>query len=115
MKTLDKGSVGEDRAAAYLEGKGYQILARRFRSRRGEVDIIARKGEDLVFVEVKTWDRLGAESLERSLNVRKRERIRATGTYFLHRHPELCGCRVRFDLIFLSRRMGNLDHWESAF
>lgn len=115
MENSEKGLMGETRAARYLEKNGYEILERRFRSGPGEVDIIVRKGDTIVFVEVKTWDVLGKESLERSVDSRKREKIRKTASLFLHRHHELGGCRIRFDLIFLSRRMENLDHWENAF
>ena len=111
----EKGLEGENKASRYLEDNGYTILERRFRSGPGEVDIIVRKGELVVFVEVKTWDVLGMESLEHSIDSRKRGKIRKTASLFLLRHPELGGCRIRFDLIFLSRRMGKLDHWENAF
>ena len=115
MKSSRKGLEGENRASRYLEDNGYKILERRFRSGPGEVDIIVRKGDVVVFVEVKTWDVLGVESLERSIDSRKRGKIRKVASLFLLRHPELGGCRIRFDLIFLSRRMGKLDHWEHAF
>jgi putative endonuclease len=110
-----KGLEGEEKAARYLEDRGYEILERRFRSGPGEVDIIVRKEDVVVFVEVKTWDVLGTESLEQSIDSRKRGKIRKTASLFLIRHPELGGCRIRFDLIFLSRRMEKLDHWEHAF
>ena len=113
--TSEKGRKGEERAALYLEGKGYRILKRRFRSGPGEVDIIARKDDAIVFVEVKTWDVLGVESLGRSIDSRKRGKIRSVAARFLQSHPELGGCRIRFDLILLSRRMEELDHWENAF
>jgi len=106
---------GENKAVSYLKDSGYEILERRFRSGPGEVDIIVRKGDVIVFVEVKTWDVLGMESLERSVDSRKRGKIKKTASLFLIRHPELGGCRIRFDLIFLSRRMEKLDHWEHAF
>lgn len=48
------GRWGEDLAATYLESVGYEILARNWRSRRGEIDIIARSGQIVAFVEVKT-------------------------------------------------------------
>jgi putative endonuclease len=115
MSTTHKGQEGEDAAARYLEENGYQILERRFRSGPGEVDIIAKKDDTVVFAEVKAWDVLGVESLERSVDSRKRGKIRRTASLFLYRHPELGGCRIRFDLIFLSRRMEKLDHWENAF
>lgn len=110
-----KGLEGENRASRYLEGRGYEILERRFRSGPGEVDIIVRKGDVIVFVEVKTWDVLGVESLEYSIDSRKRGKIKKTASLFLIRHPEFDGCRIRFDLVFLSRRMEKLDHWENAF
>jgi putative endonuclease len=110
-----KGLEGEQRAARYLEDHGYKILERRFRSGPGEVDIIGRKGDTVVFVEVKTWDVFGMESLEHSINPRKRGKIRNTASLYLLSHPELGGCRIRFDLIFLSRRMEELNHWENAF
>ncbi len=48
------GRLGEDTAAAYLEGQGYTLLARNWRTRAGEIDIIARQGEWLIFVEVRS-------------------------------------------------------------
>ncbi len=111
----DKGRAGEEFAAAYLREKGYEILERRFRSGPGEVDIICRKEDFVVFTEVKAWDVFGLEDLERSVNSRKRGKIRAAASIFLQSHPELGGCRIRFDLVFLSRRTGVLDHWENAF
>jgi len=111
----NKGAEGENRASQYFMDRGYEILESRFRFQQGEVDIIVKKGDTVVFVEVKTWDALSVESLERSVNARKRSRIREAASYFLVRHPELGACRVRFDLVFLSRRMERLDHWENAF
>ena len=111
----EKGRVGEEHAVAYLREKGYRILARRFRSGPGEVDIICRKEDSVVFAEVKAWDVLGLEDLERSVDSRKRDKIRRAASLFLQSHPELGGCRIRFDLVFLSRRTGKLDHWENAF
>lgn len=110
-----KGLEGEDRVSQYFIEKGFKILERRFRLGPGEVDIIVKKGDTVAFVEVKTWDALGMESLERSINARKRSKIREAASYFLVCHPELGACRVRFDLVFLSRRLGKLYHWEHAF
>ena len=59
MTNSQKGLEGEQRASRYLEDNGYRILERRFRSGPGEVDIIVRKRDTVVFVEVKTWDVLG--------------------------------------------------------
>jgi len=115
VKNSVKGLEGEDRASQYFIKNGYKILERRFRSESGEVDIIVKKGDTVAFVEVKTWDALSMESLERSIDARKRSRIREAASYFLVCHPDLGACRVRFDLVFLSRRMERLDHWKNAF
>ncbi|CAG0930904.1 partial hypothetical protein, partial [Planctomycetaceae bacterium] len=61
MNKLAIGKQGEDEAAAFLEGKGYAVLERNYRCRYGEIDIVARDGRTVVFVEVKTRgsDRFG--------------------------------------------------------
>ena len=55
MRRADLGKKGEDRAAEALSAAGMSIISRNFRSRSGEIDIIALDGETLVFVEVKAW------------------------------------------------------------
>ncbi|VDA99619.1 hypothetical protein S1OALGB6SA_690 [Olavius algarvensis spirochete endosymbiont] len=115
MKSSIKGLEGENKVSQYFIEKGYEILERRFRLGPSEVDIIVKKGDTVAFVEVKTWDALGMENLEFSINARKRSKIREAASYFLVCHPELGTYRVRFDLVFLSRRMERLDHWENAF
>src|SRR5258708_21445973 len=69
------GLSAESRAAAYLVAKGYRIAARRFRSPVGEVDIVARRGRVLVFVEVKARATLDAAA--ESLQTRQQRRIAA--------------------------------------
>lgn len=55
MRAKDRtGLLGEDRAAEYLSGRGHSVLARRWRSRTGELDLVTRDGDELVAVEVKT-------------------------------------------------------------
>ncbi len=115
MSSYQKGKSGESEVANYFVTNGYEILERRFRSEPGEVDIITKKGDVVVFVEVKTWDALGMESLGHSIDSSKKKRIKETASIYLYRHPELGGCRIRFDLVFLSRRMGILNHWDNAF
>ncbi len=110
-----KGKLGEDEAAAYLEAHDYKILARNFNSRRGEVDIIARQDDTIVFFEVKNWDVLPVECLEYSINPGKRKRILAVSQYFLYKHPEFAGNRVRFDIIFIQEKQSKLNHIENAF
>ncbi len=115
MKPYRKGIEGENKVACYFEECGYEILERRFRSRLGEVDIIARQRDVIVFIEVKTWDALGMESLKHSIDSRKRVKIKETASIYLYHHPEFSDCRIRFDLVLLSRKMEILNHWDYAF
>jgi putative endonuclease len=111
--TCRKGGEGEELAAGYLLRKGYGILARNYRTRWGEVDIVATRGDDLAFVEVKCWDALGRECLGQSIDARKRRKIRQVAGCFLADRPEHEERRVRFDVIFI--RGGSVEHLENAF
>jgi putative endonuclease len=113
---MTKGGRGEQIAVAHLERNGYGIVARNVRSRWGEVDIVASRGEDLAFVEVKCWDALGKDSLEQSIGATKQRRIRRTAEHFLAGNPSYRGRRVRFDVIFVQEdQAAGLDHLEGAF
>lgn len=67
----------------------------------GEIDIIAREGESLVFVEVKSLPGGDVETLVGELGPRKRSRIVRTAKYFLMEHPEYESCLIRFDVLAL--------------
>jgi len=108
-----KGLAGEAAAALYLEKKGMRILERNFRSRTGEVDIIALDGEVLVFVEVKTWSVYGIDSLEQALNTKKQHKIIETSKYFLSLHRKYRYMAVRFDVILVAPE--GISHLASAF
>jgi putative endonuclease len=113
---MTKGARGEERAAAYLVEQGYSIVGRNVRSRWGEIDIVASRGTDLAFVEVKTWDALGKECLERSIGAPKQRRIRKTAEWFLLANRELGALRPRFDVLFLKGEPVSVeDHIEGAF
>lgn len=113
MNRAEAGRAGEDEAARYLEGRGMRLVARNFRTRRGEVDLIALDGDALVFVEVKAWDVFPAEDLERSLDGRKIDRIVETAKIFLLRNRQYSCMSVRFDVVFIGG--GDLRHLASAF
>jgi putative endonuclease len=110
-----RGALGEERAAAYLRGHGWDILARNVRSRRGEVDLVAGRDDVLAFVEVKAWDSLGAADLEYAIGPGKRKRIRDAARQFLSRRPDLAGRRPRFDVVLLAGDPPRVRHLENAF
>jgi putative endonuclease len=113
MPSSGAGKKGEDRAAAVLEAAGMSIIARNFRSRQGEIDIIAREGETIVFTEVKTWSRYGIEELQYGIDTEKQRRIIETAKYFLAVHREYNGMAVRFDVVFVGKE--GITHLVSAF
>lgn len=109
----EKGYLEEQRAAEYLTQKGYQILERNFYSRQGEIDIIARDGKYLVFVEVKyRKNDSGGHPLE-AVDIRKQKRICRTADWFCCRHGYHEGIPCRFDVIGI---MGEeIVHVKDAF
>ena len=96
----DYGRFAEARCALGLRLKGYRILARRHRSRVGEIDIIARRGRTLIFVEVKARQSLG-DALE-SLSARQRARIRNAAELYLATRPQLGHLDARFDVMLVA-------------
>ncbi|HEY8418697.1 MAG TPA: YraN family protein [Limnochordales bacterium] len=92
----ERGRLAEAAAARHLEALGYQILTRNYRGRAGEIDLVARHGSRIVFVEVKARRRGVPDSLE-AVDARKRRRlIRAALEYLARRR--LVGVPVRFDV-----------------
>jgi len=85
------GALGERLARRHLEEKGYCILDANFRSPYGEVDMVARHGEHLVFVEVRTRRGRGFGTPEESLTPAKGERLVATAQSYLEAHPQPSG------------------------
>lgn len=110
------GAQGEERACRYLSSKGYQILEKNFKCRRGEVDIVAERGDTIVFVEVKTWRSMPSEALEQAISTRKQGRILAAAQHYLLSHPNAAPLRIRFDVILLREpARGDVEHWQGAF
>jgi len=93
------GSVTEERAEAYLAGLGYEPIERNYQCRCGEIDLIAKDGEYLVFVEVK-YRRTEEFGLpEEAVTVRKRDRIRRAAEWYLKQRRIPDGTPVRFDVV----------------
>ena len=90
------GRWAEGLAAIFLACKGYRTLARRFRSPSGEIDLIARRGRLVVYVEVKARRAEPAD-----VRHRQRRRIRRAAEHFLKLRPELVSCDQRFDVVLV--------------
>jgi putative endonuclease len=106
------GLSAESRAAAFLIAKGYRILARRWRSPAGEIDIVARRRQTLVFVEVKA--RLTIDAAAEAVTVRQRRRIAAAAEIWLAQQADIAFTDIRFDAVLVAPgRMP--QHIPSAF
>jgi putative endonuclease len=97
-----KGLTAEWVAAALLLARGYRILARRYRTHSGEIDLITVRGRTLAFVEVKRRrDELATES---ALSPRQRQRVRRAADIFVGRNPRFSEYDRRFDIVFVLPR-----------
>jgi putative endonuclease len=96
------GVSAEAQAAALLIAKGYRILARRFRTPHGEIDIVARRRNLLAFVEVKA--RTSLDDAAYAVTPRQQARIIAAAQIWLMAHPEHEGYDLRFDAILIAPR-----------
>ncbi len=99
MDKAEVGAAAEDEACRVLRERGYLIVARNWRTRRGEIDIIARDGDVLVFVEVKSRSRPGFGGAEGAVGPAKRRRLVAAAGAFLAANR--CELASRFDVVAL--------------
>lgn len=90
------GDCGEALVAEYLRRKGYEIIASQYRCRMGEVDLIARRGGVLCFVEVKTRSETEHGLPREFVGPKKQRRIRAAAAQYLSKYQ--LDCPVRFDV-----------------
>ena len=114
------GPAGETFAANWLVRQGYSIVARNWRTKTGEVDIIAEKGETLIFFEVKTLPHTPFSDLDITVGNRKQERICKTAKYFLLTHRKYNKMHIRFDVLVLpfdprTTELSEPVHLENAF
>lgn len=99
-KAYARGHGAETRAALFLMLKGYRVLARRYKTPLGEIDLIARRGRRIVFVEVK--QRPTVELCEASVTDETRRRVRRAAGWWMGRHPQLHDFDQGFDLVFIA-------------
>ncbi len=110
MNIGETGWLGEIRAAAFLRRQGMRLLEKRYRAAHGEIDLIAREGRTVVFVEVKTRPRGRLDSGLSAVDARKRGHIRSAAKEYLRRHG---GEDYRFDVIEITA--AGLRHIKNAF
>lgn len=113
------GLWGEEQAARHLEEKGYEIVARRFRVREGELDLVAIGSGYLCFVEVKLRKDGSMGQAREYVTFSKQCRIRTAAQRYLMRYPS--DLQPRFDVVEVYAPQGTntvepiIRHWENAF
>ena len=107
----ETGKMGEDLSTKYLENLGYKIIQRNFVAKQGEIDIIARDKQELVFIEVKTRTNTLYGNPVEAVNEPKKKHLISTAKYYLYlKHLE--NEFVRFDIIevYLSEKSYRINH-----
>ncbi len=112
------GRAGEEAAIGHLRGKGIRVVQRNFRCRLGELDIIARDGQYLVFVEVRTITAGVPGTAQESVGIKKRHKIRQVASYYLQSR-NAGDVPVRFDVVAVTMgpdgSVRDIDHIANAF
>ena len=118
---MDKRSLGrwgEEQAAKYLKLRAYRVLDTNYSCRMGEIDLIARRGKYIVFVEVKLRKNSDFAEAREYVNYAKQQRIITTAQFYLQEHD--CELQPRFDVIEIYAPQGkggkiHIEHIENAF
>lgn len=112
VTAFQTGLSAERRACLYLNAKGYRVLARRYRTPHGEIDVVAKRRATLAFVEVKARNTL--DDALYSVTPRQQQRIAAAASLWLAAHPDHANLDCRFDVILIApKRLPR--HLEAAF
>ncbi len=112
------GNNGEDIALVFLVEKGYELVQRNYRVRSGELDLVMRDGDCLVFVEVRCKTRIAHGTPLETVNFAKRRQIERTARHYLHRYKIDESVHCRFDVIGIVMPANSppvIEHIENAF
>ena len=110
------GNEGENKALEFLLRNGYELLHKNWRTRFGEIDIIVKKDNFIVFVEVKSLPKGNLDYLSKVLNKDKQERIIKTSKRFLLNNRQYSNSYIRYDVIVIDMPgMSEVYHIENAF
>jgi putative endonuclease len=99
------GQKAEDLAVRHLKRQGYRIVARNYRTKAGEIDIIAREGRTLVFIEVKGRQSLRYGSAKAAVTARKQHQVAKVALWYLKATDQM-GVKARFDVVAVTRTGG---------
>ncbi|MCC3864840.1 YraN family protein [Terrisporobacter petrolearius] len=114
MNNIEKGKLGEEIAFKYIISKGGKIIEKNYRTKMGEVDIIAKLNGELVFVEVKSRSNLNYGYPSESVNYKKKRKITNVAKYYILDNS-LENLSIRFDVIEIYFNEKKINHIVNAF
>lgn len=114
MNNVQKGKLGEEIAQKYLISKGGKILEKNYKTKMGEIDLIAKLNGELVFVEVKSRSNINYGYPSEAVNYNKRRKITNVAKFFILENC-LNDISIRFDVIEIYLRNNKVNHIINAF
>ncbi|MEF9991858.1 MAG: YraN family protein [Romboutsia sp.] len=114
MNNKEKGNFGESIASKYLISKGAQVLERNYRIKSGEIDIIAKLDNEIVFIEVKSRTNTNYGTPCEAVNYKKIKKITDTAKYYMLIN-HLYDSSIRFDVVEIYLKEKKLNHIVNAF
>ncbi len=115
---MSRGAYGEQLACAYLQAKGYVIVARNYRSQWGEIDIIAQQDDGIAFVEVKLRKNAKFARAKEYVTLPKQKKLSITAALWLQETKSKLHCRFDVIEIYLPEgaiQPSEINHLENAF
>ncbi|MCC3867196.1 MULTISPECIES: YraN family protein [Terrisporobacter] len=114
MNNIEKGKLGEEIALKYIISKGGKVIEKNYRTKMGEVDIIAKLNGELVFVEVKSRSNINYGYPSESVNYKKKRKITNVAKYYILDNS-LENLSIRFDVIEIYFNEKKINHIVNAF
>lgn len=114
MNNIEKGKLGEEIAFKYILSKGGKVIEKNYRTKMGEIDLIARLNGELVFVEVKSRSNINYGYPSESVNYKKKRKISNVAKYYILENS-LENLSIRFDVIEIYFNEKKINHIENAF
>ncbi|MFC1568188.1 YraN family protein [Candidatus Margulisiibacteriota bacterium] len=117
MESYQQGLAGEDIARQYLVQQGYEIIERNFSSSQGEIDLIAKDKEALVFIEVKNYSYRSLGTAVGAVGSTKKKSIVHAAESYLYKN-DISDTYCRFDVIAIYRKFNGqrkIEHYKDAF
>ena len=116
MNNRQKGAVGEQTALEYLEKKGYELIEKNWHySKAAEIDLIMKKGDTLVFVEVKSRSNLNFGHPFEAITQTKMQNIKLAVQGYINAHTDLKFKKIRIDGVALIKEPFTIEHLENIY